>query len=386
MRRATPVWVAGVLLFLAAGAVRARWPRATDAAPSAAARELRVERDPRRMSARELRQLPGVGATLALVLARARDAYADERPLAWDDVPGIGPVRAAAIRAWFRARGVAPDPLARGRYAEAMEPVLCAVTMCVACLVAGCGGAASEGARAQPDAPSAVRATEKSTAAVAPFSENQVESPASENTASENTVRARTVALAGGTLHALEAGPVDGPAVVLLHGARYSARTWEELGTLGVLARAGYHALALDWPGYGASPDWGEEDPSALLASVCSELGSARVALVGPSMGGGFALAFLAQHAERVSAFVGVAPAGAQGFAPESWSTPTLLVWGERDDVVPLDEGRALAKRLRARLEVLPGASHACYLDQPERFHALLLEFLAGTRASQPGR
>ena len=54
----------------------------------------------------------------------------------------------------------------------------------------------------------------------------------------------------------------------------------------------------------------------------------------------------------------------------------TLLLWGERDEVVPLERGEALARRLSARLEVLPGAGHPCYLEQPERFHALLLGFL----------
>jgi pimeloyl-ACP methyl ester carboxylesterase len=90
-----------------------------------------------------------------------------------------------------------------------------------------------------------------------------------------------------------------------------------------------------------------------------------------------------------VAALVAIAPANADEVRPLDWKTPTLLFWGERDEIVPLERGRALAERLKgARLEVLPGAPHACYLDQPDRFHALLLEFLGSAlpRAAERGR
>lgn len=36
--------------------------------------------------------------------------------------------------------------------------------------------------------------------------------------------------------------------VMLLHGARYSAQTWKDLGTLHLLADAGYRFAAVDLP------------------------------------------------------------------------------------------------------------------------------------------
>lgn len=36
--------------------------------------------------------------------------------------------------------------------------------------------------------------------------------------------------------------------VLLLHGAKYSAQTWEDLGTLAVLADAGFRVAAVDLP------------------------------------------------------------------------------------------------------------------------------------------
>jgi len=352
-RRPWPRGVKAVLLFLAAGAARAGDPRLP---PEVRARvgAFDTEVDPRRMCARELRQLPGIGRRLARAVAEARDGHAGPGPLAWEDVPGIGPVRSAGARAWCADHGVPDGPLveadppcSRG-YALAMN-WRTGTAACLAAWLAGCVDSAPGGdgaASAPPDA-AAPAAT-------------------------------RTRALHGGALHALERGAEGAPLVVLLHGARFSAATWDELGTLERLAGWGYHALALDWPGFGSTPRWeSEPDPHALLAGVCDELGAERIALVAPSMGGRLAFAFVAAAPARVAALVAVAPAGVDPPAPSARAAATLLVWGEGDEVVPLAHGRALAEAIPgARLEVLPGASHPCYLDQPERFHALLEEFL----------
>lgn len=36
--------------------------------------------------------------------------------------------------------------------------------------------------------------------------------------------------------------------VLLLHGVKYSAQTWQDLGTLSLLAGAGYRVAAVDLP------------------------------------------------------------------------------------------------------------------------------------------
>ena len=54
---------------------------------------------------------------------------------------------------------------------------------------------------------------------------------------------------------------------------------------------------------------------------------------------------------------------------------PTLMIWGDRDPVVPVAQARAAAAEIPgARLEVL-SAGHAPQLGQPERVAALLEEF-----------
>ncbi|MEQ1893809.1 MAG: alpha/beta fold hydrolase [Planctomycetota bacterium] len=362
MGRPTPLWIRAVLAWLILQALGEWLPRPMPAEVRAEAEALRVELDPRRMCLRELRQLPGLGPTLALAVAGARDGHRAPWALFWEHVPGIGPVRARRIRAWLRARGVAPDPLARAvagapGYPVDVDRLSFPVALALVPFLAACR-------EPREGAPSAAPAA---------------------------AVLIQPRALLGGALHALEAGPASGAAVLLLHGARYSARNWQELGTLERLAQAGFHALALDWPGYGATPRWSDEpEASALLARVCDELALTRVVLIGPSLGGGFALEFAAAAPTRVAGLVLVAPAGAASFAPARWDTPTLLLWGDRDEVLAPEIGRALQQRLTgARLELLPGAGHPCYLEQPERFHELLFESLSeflGPPTAAPGR
>jgi pimeloyl-ACP methyl ester carboxylesterase len=56
---------------------------------------------------------------------------------------------------------------------------------------------------------------------------------------------------------------------------------------------------------------------------------------------------------------------------------PTLLIWGQRDTLVPLEIGRDLVDRLpRARLEIVPGAGHNPMWERPRDFDDLVLSFL----------
>lgn len=56
---------------------------------------------------------------------------------------------------------------------------------------------------------------------------------------------------------------------------------------------------------------------------------------------------------------------------------PTLLLWGDRDEIAPLRNGRVLAANMaRARLDVLEGSGHTPMDDVPERFQVEVREFL----------
>jgi pimeloyl-ACP methyl ester carboxylesterase len=60
-------------------------------------------------------------------------------------------------------------------------------------------------------------------------------------------------------------------------------------------------------------------------------------------------------------------------------AVPTLMIWGDRDPVVPLAQARAAAAEIaHARLEILP-AGHVPQLGHPDRVAALLDEFAMTT-------
>ncbi|HEX6621982.1 MAG TPA: alpha/beta hydrolase [Solirubrobacteraceae bacterium] len=65
-------------------------------------------------------------------------------------------------------------------------------------------------------------------------------------------------------------------------------------------------------------------------------------------------------------------------------SIPFLIVWGERDPIIPVEHGRA-AHRLvpNSRLEIFPTAGHFPHLDDPLRFVRVLGDFIESTEPSR---
>ena len=58
-------------------------------------------------------------------------------------------------------------------------------------------------------------------------------------------------------------------------------------------------------------------------------------------------------------------------------ATPTLVVWGRADRIVPLECGERYAKALpRARLEVLDGAGHFLEMEKPRELAELVAKFV----------
>jgi len=63
---------------------------------------------------------------------------------------------------------------------------------------------------------------------------------------------------------------------------------------------------------------------------------------------------------------------------------PFLLVWGERDPIIPVAHGRAAHEQVaHSRLEVFPGAGHFPHLDDPQRFTRVLVDFMRTTRPAE---
>ncbi len=204
--------------------------------------------------------------------------------------------------------------------------------------------------------------------------------PAVSTSAAPDAILPRDMDFRGKRLHLLAGGPEGAQAVLLLHGASFSSATWQELGTLDVLAGRGLRVVALDLPGFGQSEP--VELPAArFLEEALPVLGVRRPVIVAPSMSGSFVFPFLVAHPESVAGFVGIAPAGVPEWAPKlaGCAVPALVVWGTADRVFPVEQAATLCGAFRVATPLyLEGAKHPAYLDAPEAWHEALVEFVEG--------
>jgi len=263
----------------------------------------------------------------------------------------------------------------------------------------------------------------------------------------------RTTTVAGHRISYQEAGPSDGPVIVLVHGLLSDSETWS--GTIGPLAERGLHVIAVDLLGHGASDapacPYLLDDFAGFLDGFLDSLGLGCATICGHSLGGAIAVHFGYHFPDRVSRLVLVSAGGlgkevnlalralsirgAEGLTgavlgrrPVQWvlrrpwiyrllrlrpermanfrrvgrslmfrdrrqaffaslrgvirpsgqrgsflemkylaaHVPTMLVWSERDAIIPVRHALATHEHLPgSRLVVLPGSTH-----EPHRVHA----------------
>jgi pimeloyl-ACP methyl ester carboxylesterase len=65
-------------------------------------------------------------------------------------------------------------------------------------------------------------------------------------------------------------------------------------------------------------------------------------------------------------------------------AVPTLIVWGERDNTIPIEHGRAAARAIPgSRFATVPRAAHFPHLEEPDALAAALGEFIATTEPAR---
>ncbi|NLT05357.1 MAG: alpha/beta hydrolase [Solirubrobacterales bacterium] len=146
----------------------------------------------------------------------------------------------------------------------------------------------------------------------------------------------------------------------------------------------------------GAALPLAEQVLPLLTARPLIEAGAAVAALLGRvGLKPGADLAEISRgvaslgDAERRAAFVRtvrsvISPLGQRVTASDrlylAEATPVLIVWGDRDPIIPVEHGLAAHAELpHSRLEVFEGAGHFPQLDDPVRFAELIERFVETT-------
>jgi pimeloyl-ACP methyl ester carboxylesterase len=157
--------------------------------------------------------------------------------------------------------------------------------------------------------------------------------PAANEQSAKHPTYYRTVAIDGVSIFYREAGPKDGPTILLLHGLPSSSRMFEPL--FDRLADR-YHLVAPDYPGFGHS-DWPNPKQFAytfdhyaeIMTRFTEALAIPRYTLYMQDYGGPVGFRMVLNHPERVQALiVQDAVAHNEGLG-ENWKTRRAF-WADR--------------------------------------------------------
>jgi 2-hydroxy-6-oxonona-2,4-dienedioate hydrolase len=226
-------------------------------------------------------------------------------------------------------------------------------------------------------------------------------------------------------------GDVHAPPLVLIHGIGGHVNWWKN----NLPAYAPYfRCYALDLPGFGRSQPYltglNFQKGVRFLQHWLDFVGLERTSIIAHSMGGQITTHFAARMPKRIEKLILVSPSGlrmslvqylswiknapkvkvpvAQAMSvafgtmrsdfmtvssgllsifqdkalPGSYTkitTPTLLVWGNGDTIVPpplANRAKDLLRRAPVSLEIINGGTHDVMWDRPEEFNQVTLQFL----------
>ncbi len=223
----------------------------------------------------------------------------------------------------------------------------------------------------------------------------------------------------------------SGPNLVLVHGLAGSSRWWRY--NVEALAKH-FTVYVIDLVGYGSNRAWRPvriTTAAQHIADFIAQLPSGCAHIVAHSMGGQICTHLAAEHPDCVNRLALAAASGLVrsdlmrmmlrlpstgrygrlNFAPTlaydslrsgplnllmgaldilsndvsealvKITTPTLLIWGQQDKLVPIDVGQSVQRCIPgSRLEIIPRAGHVLMWDQPDIFNRMVIDFFLEAR------
>lgn len=94
---------------------------------------------------------------------------------------------------------------------------------------------------------------------------------------------------------------------------------------------------------------------------------------------------FTENREQLIQLFKGIT-VGTDKFPVTPISQEVLIVWGEQDQLFPVEKAYAVQSSLdgKARVEIISKTGHAPQLEDPTRFNKILLDFLLATHKPDP--
>lgn len=224
--------------------------------------------------------------------------------------------------------------------------------------------------------------------------------------------------------------------VLILHGWTYSLEKW--MGFLDLLRKKGIEPVILNVPGLTSKNNriWHTEDYVNWLKKILDKEKN-KVILIGHSNGGRIAVNFVLNNPEKIAKLILIDSAGIYHnelplalkrvifrtlaktgkvfknvsflrnvfykligesdynsatetmkqtminllnsdklLSPEKIKIPTLIIWGEKDKITPVSDGKTLHRLIKnSKLEVIKNARHSPIFTHPEEVANVILNF-----------
>lgn len=142
-----------------------------------------------------------------------------------------------------------------------------------------------------------------------------------------------------------------GDVIVLLHGLGVNLKMWDKTSEY---LKKNYQVLSIDLPGFNGKSEaffskrnHSFKNQAIFLDKFITALSLENFHLVGSSWGGGIAWKYATDHPKKVLSLTLISSTGAHHPMLNNIECPTLILWGKKDKLTPLNDGYIIKKKIK---------------------------------------